>query len=55
MVYAPRDPIGANPDRIQIVKGWMTADGEAHSAEVGPDGKRSKKRQTTLKGNILAA
>jgi len=30
MVYALRDPIGANLDRIQIVKGWLDASGATH-------------------------
>ncbi len=30
MVYALRDGVGANLDRIQIVKGWMDSDGETH-------------------------
>lgn len=30
MVYALRDPIGANLDRIQVVKGWLDAQGELH-------------------------
>jgi len=30
MVYALRDPIGANLDRIQIVKGWLGANGKTH-------------------------
>ena len=28
MIYALRDPIGANLDRIQIVKGWMDSQGD---------------------------
>ncbi len=30
MVYALRDPIGANLDRIQIVKGWLDGQGKTH-------------------------
>ena len=30
MVYALRDALGANIDRIQIVKGWLDAQGETH-------------------------
>ncbi len=49
LVYAMRDPMGANLDRVQIVKGWVDAEGESHekvydvawsdNREQGADGK----------------
>jgi hypothetical protein len=30
MVYALRDPIGGNLDRVQVIKGWMDKDGKTY-------------------------
>jgi hypothetical protein len=49
MIRALRDPDGANLDRMQIIKGWLDADGETHeriydvavsdSRQIGADGR----------------
>lgn len=49
LMYAVKDPEGANLDRIQMIKGWLDTDGNAHervfdvvwsgNRERGPDGK----------------
>jgi hypothetical protein len=49
LLYAMRDPVGANLDRIQVVKGWLDADGSlkeriydvavSDGREIGEDGR----------------
>ena len=52
MVYALRDPIGANLDRIQIVKGWEDVDG--NTQEKVYDIAWSGDRQADEKGKLPA-
>ena len=59
MVYALRDPIGANLDRIQIVKGWLDVDGTTHEKvyDVAWAGERvlDKKGKLPAVGNTVDA
>jgi len=52
MVYALRDPIGANLDRIQVVKGWLDKKGKLH--EKVYDVAWSGKRKPNSKGKLPA-
>ena len=52
MVYALRDPVGANLDRIQIVKGWMDKKGKTH--EKVYDVAWSDNRKPNKKGKLPA-
>ena len=52
MVYALRDPIGANLDRIQVIKGWLDENGKTH--EKVYDVVWSDDRKPDAKGKLLA-
>jgi hypothetical protein len=51
-VYAMKDPDGANLDRIQIIKGWVDADGDTHEEIV--DVAWSGERQPGADGRVPA-
>jgi hypothetical protein len=59
MVYALRDPIGGNLDRIQIIKGWLDRKGKTHEKvyDVVWSGNRKLKRNGKLPpvGNTVNA
>ena len=50
MVYALRDPVGANLDRIQVVKGWLEVDGETREQvyNIAWSGERKLRRDGKL-------
>ncbi len=59
MVYALRDPIGGNLDRIQIIKGWLDQKGETHEKVYdvvwSGDRKPDKKGKLPPVGNTVDA
>ena len=58
MIRAMRDPNGANLDRVQVIKGWLDAEGKTHERiydvavsdgrEIGPDGRCKKMVGSTV-------
>jgi hypothetical protein len=52
LVGALKDPIGANLDRIQIIKGWLDAQGEAHEKVYDVVWGDADKRQPGADGKV---
>jgi hypothetical protein len=52
LVAALKDPIGANLDRIQIVKGWLDAQGEAHEQVYDVTWGDADRRQPDASGKL---
>jgi hypothetical protein len=54
LVGALKDPIGANLDRIQIIKGWMDAEGATHEMVYNVAWSVAEKRQPGDDGRLQA-
>ena len=52
LVAASRDPIGANLDRVQIVKGWLDAGGALHEQVYDVAWSTPDRRQPDASGNL---
>jgi hypothetical protein len=52
LVAALKDPLGANLDRIQIVKGWLDAEGEVHEQIYDVVWGDADKRQPDAEGKL---
>ena len=50
LMYAVKDPKGADLDRIQVIKGWVDADGQTHERVF--DAVWSGDRERDAKGNV---
>ena len=52
LIAAQKDPIGANLDRIQVVKGWRTAEGDLHEFVYDVAWSDAKRRKRNRKGQV---
>ena len=54
LVAAMKDPIGANLDRVQVIKGWLDAKGESHEKAYDVAWSNNPKRQPGKDGKVPA-
>jgi hypothetical protein len=54
LVAALKDPIGANLDRVQVIKGWMDAKGELHEKVDDVVWGDADRRKPVANGKVLA-
>jgi hypothetical protein len=52
LIQASRDPIGANLDRVQIVKGWLDSEGVLHEKVYDVAWSDRKRRRLNAKGEL---